>query len=36
MITLSAGGSKIEIGPQGVTIQTGGIVNVLGSLIKLN
>jgi type VI secretion system secreted protein VgrG len=36
MITLEAGGSKIEIGPAGVTIQTGAIVNVQGSIIKLN
>jgi type VI secretion system secreted protein VgrG len=36
MITLEAGGSKIEIGPAGVTIQTGAIVNVQGSVIKLN
>jgi type VI secretion system secreted protein VgrG len=36
MITLSAGGSMIQIGPQGVTIKTGAIVNVMGSLIKLN
>lgn len=36
MITLMAGGSRIEIGPQGVTIQTGGIINLVGSLIKLN
>lgn len=36
MITLEAGGSKVEIGPAGVTIQTGAIVNVMGSVIKLN
>ncbi len=36
MITLEAGGSKVEIGPAGVTIQTGAMVNVMGSMIKLN
>lgn len=35
-ISLTAGGSMIEIGPKGVTIQTGGIINLVGSLIKLN
>lgn len=36
MITLSAGGSTISIGPAGVSIQTGAIVSVMGSMIKLN
>ena len=35
-IKLSAGGSTIEIGPAGITIQTGGLVTVQGSTIKLN
>ncbi len=35
-ITLEAGGSKIEVGPAGVTIQTGAMVTVTGAMIKLN
>jgi type VI secretion system secreted protein VgrG len=35
-ITLSAGGSKIEIGPAGITIQTGAKVTVQGAVINLN
>jgi type VI secretion system secreted protein VgrG len=35
-ITLSAGGSSIEIGPAGVTIQTGAKVTVQGATINLN
>jgi type VI secretion system secreted protein VgrG len=35
-IKLEASGSSIEIGPAGVTIKTGGMVQVQGSMIKLN
>lgn len=35
-IKLSAGGSSIEIGPAGVTINTAALVQVKGSAIKLN
>ena len=35
-ITLEAGGSTIELGPAGITIRTGALVTVQGSMIKLN
>jgi len=35
-ITLSAAGSIIEIGPAGITIQSGALVTVMGATIKLN
>ncbi len=35
-ITLSAGGSSIEIGPAGVTLTTGGPITLKGAIIKDN
>ena len=35
-ITLKAAGSTIELGPAGITIETGAMVTVKGSMIKLN
>jgi type VI secretion system secreted protein VgrG len=35
-ITLTAGGSSIEIGPAGIKITTGAMVTVMGATIKLN
>jgi type VI secretion system secreted protein VgrG len=35
-ITLEAAGSKIEIGPSGITIQSGAIVSIMGATVKLN
>lgn len=36
MIELKAGGSSVSIGPSGVSIQTGAIVQINGSLVKIN
>jgi type VI secretion system secreted protein VgrG len=35
-IVLQAGGSKIELTPGGITIESAGVVDIKGSLIKLN
>ena len=35
-ITLSAGGSTIEIGPDGIKITAAAIVSINGMLVKIN